>query len=355
MSMHRSLVFLLLTSGCAKSGKVEKADKGLAELYDELDLEWHIHDPSRAVSDGERSLIGVTGKENADGYDCGLEIWSRTDGTDWKPDTCLLRDKPAWVADEAPGNDGAYWAPAMVDANTLYYSVSDFETDSGCIARATRSAGGNWTDHGAPITCSQPEDDDHPDVPNSIDPAWLIDEEGTAFVVYGAESIWSVEVDPETGEPIDGSTQWDAESSAYHHLASLPEVPDENGETWIEAPYIHHDGAHYYLFVNWYSCCRGIHSTYEIRVGRSAAATGPFLDQEGRDLREGGGTLLIDSGGDVLGDPSMIGPGHAAINSVDGGLELSFHYYDANEEGLPWIASVPIHFCDGWPDLSTGR
>lgn len=31
----------------------------------------------------------------------------------------------------------------------------------------------------------------------------------------------------------------------------------------------------YYLFVNWGRCCRGVDSTYEIRIGRSKAIAGP--------------------------------------------------------------------------------
>ena len=33
------------------------------------------------------------------------------------------------------------------------------------------------------------------------------------------------------------------------------------------------------LFVNWYACCNGKDSTYEIRVGMADTPSGPFSDQ----------------------------------------------------------------------------
>jgi len=50
----------------------------------------------------------------------------------------------------------------------------------------------------------------------------------------------------------------------------------------IEASYIYRHGNFYYLFVNWGICCRGVESTYEIRVGRSEKITGPYLDKAAR-------------------------------------------------------------------------
>ena len=54
---------------------------------------------------------------------CGLETWTMGPGeADWQPGQCLLAAKPGWVARELPGNDGAYWAPALASPRTLYYS-----------------------------------------------------------------------------------------------------------------------------------------------------------------------------------------------------------------------------------------
>lgn len=144
----------------------------------------------------------------------------------------------------------------------------------------------------------------------------------------------------------------------YHHLANGPSVDDEGNvfedgrKGWVEAPFLYRHGEVYYLFVNWYACCNRLESTYEIRVGRSASPTGPFLDKDGVDMRDGGGSLFLDRGGSILGDPKMIGHGHAGIyEQTDGVLCLSSHYYDGSDEGIPKLGLAGIAFIDGWPKV----
>ena len=69
---------------------------------------------------------------------------------------------------------------------------------------------------------------------------------------------------------------------------------------------IYHDGW-YYLLGTRGSCCAGPASGYNIRVGRSRKVTGPFLDNTGVDMIEGGGKLFLGSGG------RLIGPGHFGL------------------------------------------
>ena len=47
---------------------------------------------------------------------------------DWQPGQCLLTAKPGWVDEEVPGNDGAYWAPALASPRLLYYSGEVLDT-----------------------------------------------------------------------------------------------------------------------------------------------------------------------------------------------------------------------------------
>ena len=56
---------------------------------------------------------------------------------------------------------------------------------------------------------------------------------------------------------------------------------DEGEIEWIEAAFMHKKGDFYYLFVNWFGCCNGIDSTYEIHMGRSDVRTGPYVDKNG--------------------------------------------------------------------------
>ncbi|MCP4589282.1 MAG: family 43 glycosylhydrolase, partial [bacterium] len=263
-------------------------DPDLGDLFERIDLEPHIHDPSRIIEqdDGWR-LVAVTGKAQEDGYDCGLETWFQEPGSNtWTPGQCILRDKPDWVAEHLPGNDGAYWAPALVDANTIIYSVSDFEDEGACIglARATgQIPEQSWRDVGEPLSCTLNDSLGAPDRPHSIDPAYLDGPYGTPYLVYGGGNIWSAELAPGTLLIADGSW-WEGANDVHHRLASGPDEPDEDGNDWIEAPFLFAREGSYYLFVNWYACCAGIDSTYEIRVGRASAPTGPFLDRDGVDM-----------------------------------------------------------------------
>ena len=114
----------------------------------------------------------------------------------------------------------------------------------------------------------------------------------------------------------------------------------------IEAPHIFRNGDFYYLFVNWDRCCRGVHSTYNIRVGRSRKITGPYLDKDGVDLMKGGATLLLET------DGPFIGPGHANIFEEHGKYWFSCHFYDSTRRGRPTLAIRPLRWADdGWPAL----
>ena len=64
----------------------------------------------------------------------------------------------------------------------------------------------------------------------------------------------------------------------------------------------------YYLLVTHGSCCAGANSSYNIRMGRSRKVTGPFLDNMGIDMLQGGGKLFLGSSG------RQIGPGTSACS-----------------------------------------
>ena len=85
-------------------------------------------------------------------------------------------------------------------------------------------------------------------------------------------------------------------------------------------------------------------SDYKIMVGRSKSLEGPYVDRDGTLLREGGGTLVLESAGDIRG------PGHNAILG-DGGRDwLVHHFYDAEARGAPTLQIRPLTWDeDGWP------
>lgn len=308
-------------------------------------LDLHIHDPSRIVQTGELDVIAVTGKEQTQGYGCGLELWTRParQAGPWRMSDCILRDKPRWIAARVPTNDGAFWAPDFVDARRILYSVaSSFEEGGpGCLGLAVRGRAGVWRDIGRPVSCADRAEEDAPEI-SIIDPAYFEALDGRAFVVTGGGVLHIAEVDrraPDLGLP---STY---PGDGWTALARGPRV-DGDEHAWIEAPHLFERGGAFYLFVNWGRCCLGAASTYEIRVGRSDSPTGPFRDREGNDMMDGHGTLVL------AGEGAVRGPGHASVHTLPTGDALSFHYYDAERGGLSWIGEVGLSWQGGWPEVA---
>ena len=114
----------------------------------------------------------------------------------------------------------------------------------------------------------------------------------------------------------------------------------------IEAPYVVPHGGKYYLFTSWGQCCDGVNSDYKIVVGRADSVTGPYVDQEGRALLEGGGTVLRETSG------SRVGPGGQSVSEEI----IAYHYYDAKAKGTPKLALQRISWGDdGWPKLDGNK
>jgi arabinan endo-1,5-alpha-L-arabinosidase len=282
------------------------------------------HDPSTIVKCKDEYWVFCTGP--------GVRSYRSRDLKTWEAGPRVFDEVPAWarkfMRDDRP------WAPDVAPAPGggffLYYSASMFGKNTSAIGLAFNRTLDpadpqyKWEDRG-PVITSQASDNF-----NAIDPAVLVEGNGHMGLAFG--SFWSgikgIRLDPATGKSI-------APDSPLVSLANSKE---------IEAAYVHRHDGKYYLFVNHGLCCRGVRSTYEIRVGRSDSPDGPYLDKAGRDLRDGGGTLLLGSQG------SMIGPGHAGIVS-DGKRDwLSFHFYDATNFGRGTLGIRPLVWeADGWP------
>ena len=165
---------------------------------------------------------------------------------------------------------------------------------------------------------------------NAIDPGVFLDpNDGRLWLVYGSYFgyIRLVELDPKTGKRLNPNDQ-------PRNLAINCEASDM----------MYHDGW-YYLLATHGSCCRGADSGYNIRVGRAKKVTGPFLDNEGVDMIQGGGKLFIGSGGRV------IGPGHFGLLDLgDGVQKFSMHWEaDLDRGGASVLDIRPLLWKDGWP------
>ena len=287
-----------------------------------------VHDPSTIIRDGGKYWLFTTGT--------GIGTRFSTNLVNWQKGPNVFDSRPDWTSQAVPNFRGFFWAPEIIRLkNTfyLYYAVSTFGSRVSAIGLATNATldpeatNYRWTDCGMIIQSS------HETPYNAIDPALLHDEDGKLWMSFGSFSkgIMLTELDPGTGKRI---------------AADAPIIPLAYHDS-IEASYLYRRAGYYYLFVNWGYCCRGVKSTYNIRVGRSAAITGPYLDRDGNDLLHDGGTLVLDTMG------TRIGPGQAGI-FADGGKEwFSYHYYDATQEGKSMLGLQTLTWsADDWPDLS---
>jgi arabinan endo-1,5-alpha-L-arabinosidase len=286
------------------------------------------HDPSTIVKCGDQYWTFYTGR--------GIQSYHSKDLIRWEAGPRVFTDPPTWVASTVPENRNAhFWAPDVIRAGNrylLYYSVSTFGKRLSAIGLVTNPTldpsdpNYQWTDQGIVVQSSASNNF------NAIDPAVAFDAQGKLWMTFG--SFWSgiklIQLDPTTGLRV-------REDSSMYSLAHNDS---------IEAAFIaRHDGF-YYLFVNWGACCRGVNSTYEIRVGRSDKITGPYLDREGVDLLKGGGSLVLAS------QAPFIGPGHAGIISEKGTNWFSCHFYDGTRRGSPTLSVLPLHWqTNGWPKI----
>ncbi|MBI4604139.1 MAG: arabinan endo-1,5-alpha-L-arabinosidase [Planctomycetes bacterium] len=285
------------------------------------------HDPSTILKHRGVYWTFTTGR--------GVTSLRSDDLVRWERGPAAFSAPPAWVKDVVPSQRGHFWAPDVIEHEgrfLLYYSVSAFGRRTSAIGLATSPTLDpgdpryGWTDQGVVVRTD--DSSDH----NAIDPCVVRGEKGTLWMAYG--SFWSgiklIELDPRTGKRI-------AEDSPVHALAHKDQ---------IEAALIHRRGGHYYLFLNWGRCCRGVQSTYNIRVGRSRAITGPYLDKAGADLLKGGGSLVLETEG------RFIGPGHAGILKEGERHWLSYHFYDGEDGGRSRLAIRALEWDqDGWPKV----
>jgi arabinan endo-1,5-alpha-L-arabinosidase len=164
---------------------------------------------------------------------------------------------------------------------------------------------------------------------DAIDPGLLLDPtDGRLWMSYGTYFgfIRVVELDPKTGKRIEGNKALD--------IAIDCEATD----------LIYRDGW-YYLLGTHGTCCDGANSTYNIVVGRSKKVTGPYLDNMGRDMLEGGGKMVVAAGGRVTG------PGHFGRFIIGDGIEkMSCHYEaDLDQGGRSVLAIRPLLWKKEWP------
>jgi arabinan endo-1,5-alpha-L-arabinosidase len=291
-----------------------------------LDGEPGLHDPSTVIQAGGKFYTYGTGN--------GLPAYVSDDGWTWRRAGPVMRavpgGKPGPETIAKGGNNT--WAPDIIrsgDQYFLYYSAPGTQPKAaiGLLVGKTldpTSPDYAWRDAG-PVVWSDGVEDC-----NAIDPGVFRDPaDGSLWLTYGSYFgyIRLVQLDPQTGLRL--------------YPARKPIDVAINSEASIM---IARDGW-YYLLVTHGSCCAGANSSYNIRMGRSRKVTGPFLDNMGIDMLQGGGKLFAASSG------RAIGPGHFGLLDLGDGVEkFSLHYEaDLDRGGISVLDIRPLLWRDGWP------
>ncbi len=270
----------------------------------------------------------------------GISIHTSKDRTHWTRAGQVFRTPPAWTSEAIPGAGNHFWAPDVSFFRGewhLYYSVSTFGKNRSAIGLATNRTLDaahpeyGWKDRGLVVE-TKPGDNW-----NAIDPNLFEDKEHRFWLVFG--SFWGgiklTELSPQTGKPLQPA-------APPFSLAVRSHTPDIRGA--IEAPFLFRHGDWYYLFVSFDFCCRGVNSTYNIRVGRSRTVTGNFVDKDGTPMTEGGGTPVVAGAG------RWHGTGHNSVLHDDHSDWIVYHAYDAEDKGTAKLRVEKLTWDKGgWP------
>jgi arabinan endo-1,5-alpha-L-arabinosidase len=306
------------------------------------------HDPSIA-REGNTYYVFATTSNAREGQ---LPIRCSHDLLEWKPCGHVFAVIPAWIHEASPATRDL-WAPDISyfqGRYHLYYAYSSFGVNTSGIALATnetldpQSPKYHWQDEGLVLKSTAADDF------NAIDPNIVFDETGAPWLSFG--SFWGGikmrRIDSLTGKP--SSADPKQYSLAARAKPDKPEAPKPGlpGD-WqaIEAPFIVRHGDYFYLFVSFDLCCRGTHSSYRTMVGRSRHVTGPYVDEDGKPMLEGGGTQLLKP------NSRWLGPGGESVLLRPEGDIIVFHAYDA-VTGIPALQISTMTWTNGWPHATLG-
>lgn len=311
-----------------------------------------VHDPVMAYEDSTYYVFS-TGM--------GIQQMTSKDRHIWEVSSIpVMTVIPHWTNDSVPGFHNHVWAPDVIKWNNkwwLAYSCSTFGKNGSAIGLLSTPslALSIWKDEGCIITSQEKRDNW-----NAIDPNFIIDEKNQPWIVWG--SFWDgIQLAPlDSTMHIVAGVRPKTIARRYNlsnrdEKSNLPINPnppknptsDFAGPNAIEAPFIFKHDNYYYLFVSWDYCCQGSKSNYRVAVGRSKTIDGPYVDNKGRDMRDGGGLLIIE--GDKKSFDAI---GHCAVYNFDNEDIFISHGYSVAHEGASILVQKTIKWsAEGWPQL----
>ncbi|KAI8978699.1 endo-1,5-alpha-L-arabinosidase [Trametes punicea] len=238
------------------------------------------------------------------------------------------------------------WAPDVSFHNGQYYayyavSVSGSQNSSIGLATSPTMEPGTWTDHGQVFRTETG------DPYNAIDPNLIIDENGQPLLTWG--SYW-------------GDIYQFNLASDFQTVTSSPVQVAHNSTppSPVEGSFVWKHGDFYYLFTSSGQCCSFDPNNlpppgneYKVFVGRSSSAHGPFLDENGVDMVNNGGTLVIASHDDVFAPG-----GEGVFTDSKSGKDIFVYHYLHSQGSIAYLeanASLGLNAIDwssGWPVLT---
>lgn len=301
--------------------------------------EWNlanVHDPSVVLADDGYYYMYQTDASYGNAHDGHGHFHCRRskDLVNWEYMGATMQEVPAWVKEnlnayraemglepiESPSY--GYWAPVVRKVKTglyrMYYSIvvdnyiqtgktnttDNFDgswTERAFIGLMETSdpASNVWEDKGM-VVCSSSDrgmnDWSRPNLNNwdayfyfnAIDPTYLVDKDGTHWLIYGSwhSGIAEVELNPETGLPKTslgkpwGISTWN--TNTYGKLIARRGTSRWQGSEGPEVVYNPETG-YYYMFLAYGSLA----VEYNTRVVRARSMNGPWLDINNNDAAYG--------------------------------------------------------------------
>ncbi|MEU4385465.1 RICIN domain-containing protein [Promicromonospora sp. NPDC023805] len=287
-----------------------------------------LHDPT-VIKVGSCHYAFSTGFENDSQNPSGsITIYRTCDSTaatGWTKVGNTWSSTPAWITQELGSTPPNIWAP---DVNYfdgeyhLYYGASLWGTADAAMGLLTATnPAGPWTDRGMVTDVNYP-----------IDPDVVRGGDGRLYVSWGSwtgGASYLHVLDEGTGKL----------STSDHNLWRVA--------TGVEGVSIVQDGGYFYMFGSKGACCSGTSSTYYTVVARATSVTGPYYDQAGQDIANGGGTVVM------RGASPRVAAGGADVYADGSAKYLAYHYYDAANGGRETLDVRPLTFSGGWPVLGT--
>jgi arabinan endo-1,5-alpha-L-arabinosidase len=290
-----------------------------------------MHDPA-IVFDGEKYYAFSTDVTNVGlHYRCSPNVTAFAECG-----VIFPNGVPAWALKYVPAATNI-WAPDVSFFNNrynVYYAVSSFGSEVSVIGLVTTTSLANpvWQDQGLVWNSSTSSGY------NAIDPAYIYDPVNDKHYI-SLGSFWTgiklLEIDPTTGKPF-------SQSAPVTALAERPPPDALEGSFIIYKP----EYQYFYLFASFDVCCRGVKSNYTVHVGRSKSVTGPYSDEAGVPMLQGGGTNLTHA-------PAFgwAAGGGQSIERISNNMMVA-HAYDG-VTGDPYLQVIAITWDDAsqWPQL----